>query len=143
MFHISICAVWLVRKSYVFLANSCSANIGTMFDSVQDEPFWGWWAALSKICHSYPAMIKLGTDMLYLKKIQKNINHVTRPLTSADISVFSLEIIFCHIKKYKFRFHFYTLYLIILTYFESLKGCFSKHDDNFYDVSKIGYFRPS
>ena len=27
--------------------------------------------ALSKICHTYPAMMKLGTVILYLKKIQK------------------------------------------------------------------------
>ena len=35
----------------------------------------GWWGAkrplLPKICHRYPRMVKLGTLILYLKKIQK------------------------------------------------------------------------
>ena len=50
---------------------------------------------LSKICHTYPNLMKLGTVIPYLKKIQrfkKYINHVTHPLSSADISTFSAEI---------------------------------------------------
>ena len=41
---------------------------------------------------------------LYLtQEDKKNINHVTHPLSSADISIFSLEIsTFCHIKKYRY-----------------------------------------
>ena len=35
----------------------------------------GWWgdkkAPLPKICHTYPTMMKLGTVIPYLKKIQK------------------------------------------------------------------------
>ena len=43
---------------------------------------------------------------LYLTSVrsQKSINHVTHPLSSADISIFSLEISkFCYIKKYRYR----------------------------------------
>ena len=59
-------------------------------------------APFPKTCHTYPAMIKLGTVIPYLKKIQKYINHVTHPLSSADISIFSPEITrFCYIKKYR------------------------------------------
>ena len=48
---------------------------------------------LSKICHTYPTLMELGTVISYLKKMQKNpINHVTHPLTSADIRIFSLKI---------------------------------------------------
>ena len=43
---------------------------------------------LSKICHTYPTVMKLGTLILYLNKIQKYINNVTHPLSSADISIF-------------------------------------------------------
>ena len=46
---------------------------------------------LLKICRTYPAMIKLGIVIPYLKKIQKNMNHVTLPLSSADISIFFTE----------------------------------------------------
>ena len=44
-----------------------------------------------KICHSYSTIMKLGTVIPYLKKIQKNINHVTHPLRPADISIFFTE----------------------------------------------------
>ena len=37
-----------------------------------------------KISHTYPAMMKLGTVIPYLKKIQKYMNHVTQPLKYAD-----------------------------------------------------------
>ena len=66
-------------------------------------------APLSKICHTYPTMMKLGTVIPYLKKIQKYMNHVTHALSSTDISIFSPEITkFCYIKKYRYRLHFDT-----------------------------------
>ena len=50
------------------------------------------------------------------------MNHVTRPLSSADISISSSEISkFCYIKKYRYRLHFGAQFLILLTFFESLK----------------------
>ena len=50
------------------------------------------------------------------------MNHVTHPLSSADISNFSPEISkFCYIKKYMYRLHFDTKFLILLTFLESLK----------------------
>ena len=66
-----------------------------IFNPIQDGPFRGcsqMWAGvktppLPKICHTYPTIMKLGTVMRYLKKIQKHINHATHPLSSADISI--------------------------------------------------------
>ena len=50
------------------------------------------------------------------------MNHVTHPSSSADISIFSLEItIFCYIKKYRYGLHFDTWFLILLIFIESLK----------------------
>ena len=64
---------------------------------------------LPKICHTYPTMMKLGTVIPYPKKIQKYMNHVTHPLSSADISIFSPEISkFCYMKKYRYRLYFDT-----------------------------------
>ena len=50
------------------------------FDTIQDEPFWdcsqmggeggGQKSPLSKICHTYATIMKLGIVILYLKKIQ-------------------------------------------------------------------------
>ena len=77
--------------------------------------------ALPKICHTYPTMMKLGTVIPYLKKTLY-INHVTHPLSSADMSNFSLEISkFCYAKKYMYGLHFETKFLILLTFLESLK----------------------
>ena len=76
---------------------------------------------LLEICHTYPTMMKFGTVISYLKKIQKYTNHVTHALSSTDISIFSPEITkFCYIKKYRYRLHFGTQFLIFLTFIESL-----------------------
>ena len=79
-------------------------------------------ASLPNVCHTYPAMKKLSKVIPYLKKIQKYINHVTHPLSSADISIFhrksanfAISIntdIDCNL-KHNFQFFF--------TSFESLK----------------------
>ena len=53
---------------------------------------------------TYLMMMRLGTVLSYLKKIQKYIDHVTHFLNSAGISIFSLETgNFCYIKKYRYR----------------------------------------
>ena len=50
------------------------------------------------------------------------MNHVTDPLSSADISIFSPEISkLCYTKKYRYRLHFHDSFLILLIFFESLK----------------------
>ena len=50
------------------------------------------------------------------------MNNVTHPLSSADMSIFSSKISkFCYIKKCRYRLHFSTQFLILLTFLESLK----------------------
>ena len=50
------------------------------------------------------------------------MNHMMLPLNSAHISIFSPEISkFCYIKKYRYRLHFDTQFLNLLTFLESLK----------------------
>ena len=50
------------------------------------------------------------------------MDHVTHPLSSADISNFSTEISkFCYIKKYMYRLQFDAKFLILLTFLEYLK----------------------
>ena len=91
--------------------------------------------------HTYIAMMKLHTDIPYLKKIQKIYYSRKNPLNSADISIFSSEIgKLCYIKKYRCRLHFDTLFLILLRFFVS-RRCFNKHGYNF-DVSRGGFFPP-
>ena len=71
-----------------------------------------------KICHTYPTLMKLGTVVPCLKKIQKYINHVAHLLSSADTSIFSPKISnFCYIRKYSHRLHFNACFLGFLTSF--------------------------
>ena len=50
------------------------------------------------------------------------MNPLTHHLSSADISIFLPKISkFCYIKKYSYRFHLDTWFLIILTFLESLR----------------------
>ena len=56
---------------------------------------------------------------LYLtyRRSKKYINHVTQPMSSADISIFSPEISkFCYIKKCRYRLHFDAWFLILLIF---------------------------
>ena len=95
-----------------------------------------------KICHTYPTLMKLGTVVPCLKKIQKYINHVAHLLSSADISIFSPKISnFCYIRKYSYRLHFNACFLGFLTSFWVFKCCFDKYWWICDDVSKIGYSR--
>ena len=80
------------------------------------------WLPLPKICITYPTMIKLGTVLTYLKKIQKNMNYVIHPLISAETSIFLPEIgIFRYINKYRYRFCFHTGFLVLSAFLESLQ----------------------
>ena len=70
---------------------------------------------LSKIYRTHPTMMKFSTFIFRLKKIQK-IYHETHPLGSAEIIIFSPKICnFCYIKKYRYRLHINTKFLIFLT----------------------------
>ena len=65
--------------------------------------------------------MKFGTHTLP-KKDPKNINHLTHPFSSADISIFSPEIgkIFLY-QEHRYGLHFDIQFLIFSTFFESLK----------------------
>ena len=72
-------------------------------------------------------MMKLGSYTLPKEDPKKNMNHVTHPLISADINIFSSEISkFCFIKKYMYRLHFDSKFLITLIFLESLKVLLNK-----------------
>ena len=69
----------------------------------------GFWLPFPKIFHTYLTMMKLGTVIPYLRKIQKIYKSRDTPLISADVSIFSPEISkFCYIKKYRYRLDFDT-----------------------------------
>ena len=62
---------------------------------------------LSKICHTYLTMMKLGTVIPYLKKIQKTYKSSGASLESCRYKYFSPKINnFCYINKYRYRSHF-------------------------------------
>ena len=73
----------------------------------------GWRGAkrppLPKTCHTYPTMMKLGTVIPYLKKIQEIYKTRDTPGEFCWHQHFSPEISkFCYIKKYRHRLHFDT-----------------------------------
>ena len=78
-----------------------------IFSPIHNGLFWGcsWMGGAKKapppkIYHTYPTIMKLSTVIPYLKKIQKHMNRVKHPVSSAEISIFSPEIIkFSYIKK--------------------------------------------
>ena len=76
----------------------------------------------SKFFHTYPTMMKLGTVIPYLKKIQEIYDSHDTPLKFCQHQHFFTGITkFCYIKKHRYKFHFHTQYLILLTFlFESL-----------------------
>ena len=87
----------------LFEKNSSSGSIIGIFDLFyifkSPWPYSGWVflgllmdrgpkrSLLLKICHTYPTMMKLGTVIPYLKKIQKTHKSHDTPLESADISI--------------------------------------------------------
>ena len=98
---------------------------------------------LPKICSTYPKMMKLGTVIPYLKKIQKIYESRGTPPEFCWHQYFSPEISKCYyIKNYRYRLHLDT-FLFLLTFLESLKICFNKNGYSFDVVSKSGYPRPS
>ena len=62
-------------------------------------------ACVPELFHIYPNMMKLGTVVSYLKKIQKDINYLIHRLSSIEIILFSPETSnFFYIKKYRYAF---------------------------------------
>ena len=81
----------------------------------------GWPPPLPKICYIYPTMMKLDTVIPYLEKTQKLYEWRDTPTEFCWFQHFLPEISkFCYIKKYKYRLHFDTSFLILLTFLESL-----------------------
>ena len=88
------------------------------FNPIQDGPFIG----------------------LYLNK--NYINHVKVHLRCVDISTSSLEITnVCDFRICRQKLTFNTYFLILVWLIKTLK--LDQHDCNFYDVSKIGYSKPT
>ena len=65
--------------------------------------------------------MKLGTVIPYLKKTQKYMNYVTHSLISDDIIIFRWKSVNFAIKNYRRGLRFGPQFLILLTFFESLK----------------------
>ena len=67
--------------------------------------------------------MKLAPLYLTLRRCKKDISHVSHNWSSAEISIFSPEISnFCYIKKYRYKLHFNSCFLIFLTFFEFLRA---------------------
>ena len=112
-------------------SNFSGKNDVISLNPIQDGLFWGcsrmgedggggWQKGppLPKICYTFPTMMKLGTLIPYLEKIENIYKSRDTP--------FLLEISkFCYVKKYRYRLYFDTLFWYIisnsLTFFEFWK----------------------
>ena len=99
----------------------------------------GWEAkipSIPKTCHTSYNEESWHSYTLLEEDPKKYINHVTHLLSSASISIFSLEISNIHyIRKYRYISNFNTWFLILFTFLSLV--C------SFDDVRKNGYSRPS
>ena len=88
----------------------------------------------------------LNFTQLYLtwRRSKKKYKSLDTPLSSADISIFSLKISkVCYIKKYRYRFHFDTWFPVFFYFFWVFEDSFNINGYNFDDLSKNGCSRPS
>ena len=77
------------------------------------------WGAAKRLpsLKSVTSMMHLAQLYLTYGRCENYMNHKTYSLRFADISIFSPEISrFCYIKKYRYRLHFDTYFLILLTF---------------------------
>ena len=98
----------------------------TLFRMTLSGAAHGWGRAkrlpISKISHTYPIFIKLATVIPYLKKIQKPHKSRDKSLYICWYQHFSPEVSNSYyIRKYKYRLHFNTQFLILFTFFNFLK----------------------
>ena len=102
----------------------------SLINPIQDGLFWdcsrkgggGKKTLLPKICHTYPAVMNLGAVIPFLKKFQKLYESHETPLVFCWHRHFLPKISkFCYIKKYRYRFHLHTKFIILLTFLESLR----------------------
>ena len=126
-FHWNLLIKRLVNRVFVLVDGIIfNRSNELMINPIQNGPLW----SCSQVkggggSEKVPPSLKSVTHILqwwnlvvipYWRRSKKCMNHVTHPLSPADISIFSLEI---------------------------SKDCFNKNYYNFDDVSKIGYFRLS
>ena len=98
---------------------------------------------LPKICHTYLIM-KLGTVIVYLKKIQKIYESRVKPLDFCWHQHFftgNHQILLC--QEIQIKIPFWCVNSYSFNFFWVFKNDFNKHGHNFDDVSKNGYCSPS
>ena len=108
---------------------------------IQDGPFRGCspmgMTNVPSSLKSYLTIMKPGTVIPYLKKIQQIYQSRDTPLEFCWHQRFTGNQQLFYIKKYWYMLHFHTWFLIFLNFFWALKGCFNKNGCNIDDVSKI------
>ena len=124
---------WLIFNMISFV-NTNSPLVDTFFGF----PLATKRPLLLKICHTYPTMMKVGTFIPYLNKIQKNIDHVTNPWVLLKSAAFPQKSTNFAISR---NIDIDCLLIICSSYsfliaLRVSMDCFNKHGYNFDDVSK-------
>ena len=114
---------------------SSSVNWLTLFRMGFFRAAHGWGA---KIRHTYSTMMKLGTVIPYLRKIQKIYKSRDTSLEFCWHQYFSPEInSFIYIRKYKYKLHFDALTSNFVNFFWVFEDCFNKDGCNFDMSAKL------
>ena len=78
--------------------------------------------SLKFVTHILHISYNLAQIYLTYRNSKKHINHMTHPLTFADITIFLWKSVnFCYIKKYRYRLHFDASFSVVSTLFEYLE----------------------
>ena len=121
------------------------------FNPIQDGRFRGCSRmgganspSLPKICHTYPTVMRLGTAIHYLKKIQKIYESRDMPTDFCWHQHFftgNQQVLLY--QEIRILIAFYYIISNSFSFSWVFKDLFNKPGYNFDDVSKNGYLRPS
>ena len=103
---------------------------------------WGKRSPFPKICHTYPTIMKLGTVIPYLMKIQKIYESRDAPVEFCchkHFFTWNQQILLYQ----EIQIAFWYIVFSSFNFFWMFKDFFNKHGYNFYDVSKNSCFRSS
>ena len=97
--------------------------------------------SFSKICHTYPTLLKLDIVILYQKKIQKIHKARDTPLEFCwHHHFFTKNQQFLVYQEIQVFVAFWCINSRLFNFLGVSKGCFSKYSETFDDISKSGYY---
>ena len=95
----TIITIYQKHENWLSFSYGLNNNLSSAFNKPDYWPYSGWVflglltvgrgqkVPLPIVCHTYPTIMKLGTIIPYLKKIQKYINHITHSIFHRKLAI--------------------------------------------------------